>query len=282
MVIKTGSQVQDTTTFFLQTFDNHDFQTFKMRNTLHLKNDTHNEYDVGLVKMKIWLTMQNIHSLLTNNQIRWEIGGVPTTTPISDGNYGLSELNNVLSDVFLQTGVAGGFIQFEPDTSSGKLKIILSAGARVDFTTGANAGIGLFLGFSVTQDADNTLGANPLIITADNEPRFNYFHSPSRVGAIKIDSIYVHSDLTSGKGYHNSTKNNGDILKSDTGILHKFTPIGIPNSLMIEEPINIHYSHMVSATELPEFVIKLTNQDNQNLDGMITKPIYYNIVIRRN
>ena len=264
----------DKTTLYLTTFDEHDDTTFEFQKPPTLRGE---QFEIGLTKMKIWTTMQNVHPSLNNTVLEiFTSGGVLlATVNFPSGNYTLGEINQVIQRKLITLGLASNRISFDGNSSTGKITISLLPDTSITFA-GVSAGFGELLG-GVPGSYSNT-GANIIFIDLPNEPKLNYFYNPSTNSSIEINSIYVNCDLVNTRMYGNS-ENNNKITVSSHSVIYKLTLQGA-NIFQTEEPYSVDFMHMKSVNDLHTVRIYLTNQNNIPMKGMITKPILYSLKMK--
>lgn len=264
----------ETSAFYLNTFDTHDDCNFEFNTPIHLKGK---QYEIALTKMSIWLTMQNINTFLNNNNFTFFYNSSSYSVILPNGNYTINEINTKIINYFASEGLPTNLVIFDGNNSTGKITMTLLNGVSVEFSAPPITNLGQTLGYD-SQFYTNTTGA-PLTIEAQNEPKLNHYFSPESNTTIKIDSIFVNCDSVTGRMYANNTNNNR-INRSSHSVIYKFSPVQLPNSLQIEEPYNLVFQHTKAIDELTTMRLFLTNQDNEPLGGMITKPILYSLMLK--
>jgi len=170
-------------------------------------------YQMGLNKLDLTYSWQNISSSLGNNVFKYNNGVTNKTLTLDSGVYSYIDLVQEIHDLMLLEGdytlVSGSpafDIDFTLELSSGYSTIILTNSYTVDFT-----GLGI----------RNIFGFNSAVYNASAE-------SPNKSDInAGVESILVHCDLVRGSSWVNN-------VPSD--VIYSFKVIAQPNETISLEP----------------------------------------------
>ena len=203
---------------------------YHLSQPIELPLDTNNYFRV--LKSTMWYVNPNVSAALGNNVWEFNNGGLISYT-LADGLYSLRDLQERLSELFVNSGLASDYMVIQGDEATNKVSLqINAAGVSIDW---ANSTLGSILGFT-TNIVASVDGA---WVESDN------------IAALNIDSEYqIHTNFTSG------AYNNRNYGSSICGVIHINTA---PGSQIITED-RYPTQCRVNGRLIDEIELYITNQ----------------------
>ena len=112
---------------------------------LNLAHDSRRHYQVALLSYSLYYSWYNVASIFGNNKFKYNNGTTDRIITISDGQYGVSDLNSFVKSAITSLGDDATKISFTGNFNSLKVDLVIGSGYTVtlDSTT-----IALLLGFT--------------------------------------------------------------------------------------------------------------------------------------
>lgn len=212
---------------------------------LHSPIDFHNmQHEVALIQLNLWNTWANISSSYDNNVFTYFNGTDWQNITIPDGNYSIQSLEKAIHEGMKEngdftadvlTGSESYHIKFSPNYSTIKLKIELSGGYQVDFTSGK---LRLLLGFDAVVLSTSAYGVNNVDINNG------------------VTEIHLRCSMINAGMYNNN-------ITSD--VLYSFVPAAPPGGSLMMNADPVVYLPIRDNRYLDSIRLYLTDQSGRSL-----------------
>jgi hypothetical protein len=204
--------------------------------------DERKKKEMALVDASIWWNFYNIGPEFNNNTFRWTNGGNATTYTytLPGGLYGISELEETISESVRNDGYSENTFRFQVDRSNAFLSIQVNLDDVTIHWSDATS-IGQMIGF-INDDTITTAGT--------------FVESDRAVTLNTLTEILIHANIITGVVYNNN---------GSADILHSIVPDVFPQSLIAFEPEHLLWCPLIT-NHIDKLVFYLTDQNNTLLN----------------
>lgn len=198
--------------------------------------DPESEYEIALLRFECWYSWPNIDASIYGNAT-WRYNDGTTWSgqlTIPTGMYSISDLETYIQETITSLGDNGSNISLTPNYSTLKLQIGIANNYALDLSIGRLCSL---LGFESQIISTTSVSESTVDITNG------------------ITAIHLHCSLVGGS-YH---------MESASDIIHTFTPLSPPGTLLSIEPYTPVYLPLSEVGAINQMRVRVSDQNNNTL-----------------